>query len=277
MPSSPEVKRRALCDELASLERVIVAYSGGVDSTFLAAVAHEVLGDAAHAVTAVSPSLARRDLDEGRRIAAERGWNHREVRTREVARDDYARNDDQRCYWCKTELFEVLGSIAGQMNAAIAVGTNADDVHDYRPGIRAASEHGIRAPLLSAELGKDEIRRLSRSLGLPTADKPSSPCLASRFAYGVRVTPAGLRRVERAEEIVAGLGFRIVRVRDRGGHATVEVASEELPRALELQERINAELVALGYSRATVDERGYRRGSLNEALPLLSFGAPRSG
>ncbi|MDP9069124.1 MAG: ATP-dependent sacrificial sulfur transferase LarE [Actinomycetota bacterium] len=267
-------KRDRLHRVLETMERVLIGYSGGVDSTFLMASAHEALGDRAWAVTAVSPSLARRELDEARSIARRFGWNHETVRTREVSQEEYARNDSDRCYHCKVELFEVLAPKARTLHAEIAVGTNTDDLGDYRPGLRAARERGVRAPLVEAELSKADVRELSGSLGLPTADKPSSPCLASRFAYGVRVTAEGLRRVERAEEIVRSHGFDVLRVRDHGDLARIEVPVEDVPRAAALQDEIFPALRALGFRYVTLDLAGFRSGSLNAVLQPPHIGSP---
>ena len=259
-------KNRRLQLALESMGGVIVAYSGGVDSTFLMASAHQALGDRALAVTAVSPSLARRELDSARDLAARSGWHHELVATHEVGREEYARNDRDRCYWCKAELFEVLEPRAQELGVPVAVGTNTDDLSDHRPGLRAASERSVRAPLVEAHLSKAEIRVLSAGLGLPTADKPASPCLSSRFAYGVRVTPAGLRRVERAEEVVRSHGFVELRVRDHGDLASIEVSPPEVARATALLGALSAGLTGLGYKEVVVDPEGFRSGSLNAVL-----------
>lgn len=259
-------KRAKLMEILSKMERVVVAYSGGVDSTFLLAAAHETLGADALAATAVSPSLARRELDAARELARRSGWRHELVATHEVAREEYARNEPDRCYWCKTELFDVLEPIASRANATIVVGTNTDDLSDYRPGLVAAGERGVRAPLAEAGMSKAEIREMSAAMGLPTADKPASPCLSSRFAYGVRVTPAGLRRVERAEELVRSYGFEVLRVRDHGDVARIEVDLADVGRARALEHELAEGLRELGYERATVDPDGFRSGSLNVVL-----------
>ena len=265
---SPDLfaKSRSLDEIIRSLDRVVVAYSGGVDSSFLAGRAHELLGDRAWAITAVSPSLSRRELAEASQLAVKRGWQHQLLDTAEVEREEYARNAVDRCYWCKTELFEVLEPIAGSRGAAIAVGTNADDLSDVRPGLRAAREHSVRAPLVEAGLAKAEVRELARAAGLPVADKPASPCLASRFAYGVRVTRAGLERIEQAEEMVRALGFEVFRVRDHGDLVRVEVPSDQIERAAELRGEIEGGLRALGWRYVTLDLSGFRSGSMNEVL-----------
>ena len=261
-----DAARSALDELLEDLGSVVVAYSGGVDSAFLAAAAHEALGPRSVAVTAVSPSLARRDLEEARSLAAARGWNHVEVPTHEVSRDEYAVNAPDRCYWCKVELLDVLAPIARSLEASVVVGTNADDLGDYRPGLRAAREREARAPLAEVGLTKAEVRELSRGLGLPTADKPASPCLASRFAYGVRVTEEGLARVEAAEELVRSLGFRVFRVRDHGDVARVEVPTDEIGAAAARANEISEGLKALGYRYVSLDLTGFRSGAMNEVL-----------
>jgi pyridinium-3,5-biscarboxylic acid mononucleotide sulfurtransferase len=269
-----EAKRLELTRILSALGDAVVAYSGGVDSAFLAACAHETLGQRSLAVTAVSPSLARRELEAARALALDRGWNHTTVGTHEVAREAYARNDPDRCYWCKAELFDVLEPIARRRNAIILVGTNTDDFGDFRPGLQAAAERDVRAPLAEAGLTKEDIRLLSGDMGLATAEKPASPCLASRFAYGVRVTPEGLRRIERAEELLRSMGFDVLRVRDHGDVARIEVPLEEIEAAVHARERIARGLRSLGFHYVTLDLDGFRSGSMNAVLPAPTIGVP---
>jgi len=259
-------KNGRLAAILTDLERVIVAYSGGVDSALLAAAAHETLNRNAVAVTAVSPSLASRELAAATDLARSLGWNHRTVDTHEIDRAEYARNSPDRCYWCKSELFDVLDPLAEEMGATIATGTNLDDLNDYRPGLRAAGERSVRTPLAEAGMTKSDVRILSAARGLPTADKPASPCLASRFAYGVRVTSEGLERIERAEEVVRALGFEVLRVRDHGDLARIEVPPEAIERVTAQRDTIERELKDLGFTYVTVDLGGFRSGSLNASL-----------
>ena len=266
MESALDAKRAALDADLRSLARVVVAYSGGVDSSFLAAAAHDVLGDDCLVVTASSPALPESALTDARSLARARGWNHLVVRTHETERERYARNAPDRCYWCKSELFDVLDPLARRRSARIAVGTNADDLGDFRPGIKAAARRAVRAPLADAQLTKADVRALSAAAGLPTADKPASPCLASRFAYGVRVTEEGLHRIDRAEEALRALGFRDLRVRDHGDLARIEVPVDDVQRAAELRSEIVDRLEDLGFAYVTLDLAGFRSGSLNEVL-----------
>lgn len=271
-------KAAALHRSLGSLERVVVAYSGGVDSAVLAVAADRTLGAEAVAVTAVSPSLARRERRGASDLARRLGFAHEEVATHELGREEYARNASDRCFWCKTELFDVLAPIALERNAAIAVGTNVDDLGDHRPGIEAARQHQVATPLVEAGLTKSEVRRLARAWGVPVAEKPASPCLASRFAYGVRVTEDGLRRIDEAEEAIRALGFEVLRVRDHGDLARVEIPAEEIQKAAASADAIARELRALGFRYVTLDLSGFRSGSLNEMLEGPSIRRPdRSG
>jgi pyridinium-3,5-biscarboxylic acid mononucleotide sulfurtransferase len=267
-PTTLSAKRDALRVLLTDMGAAVVAYSGGVDSSFLMACAHEALGSAALAVTAISPSLPERARRDAVDLAAQRGWQHELVLTHEVGREEYARNEADRCYWCKTELYEVLDPLARRRSATMLVGTNLDDLADIRPGHRASRERGVRAPLVEAKLTKFDVRQLSRAIGLATADKPAGPCLASRFAYGVRVTEEGLRRIDRAEEHLRDLGFEELRVRDHGDLARIEVPATEVARAAAHAASITAALKDLGFRFVTLDLEGFRSGSLNDALPL---------
>ncbi len=242
----------------------VVAFSGGVDSSLVAALAARALGHRAVAVTAVSPALATGELDGARRVAAAVGIAHRLITTDELARAEYRRNDRFRCYHCKTELYERLESVARAAGyAAVLSGANADDAGDWRPGLRAAAEHGVRHPLLEARVGKDEVRALARELGIPSAEKPASPCLASRLPYGTAVTPAALARIDRAEQALKALGYRVLRVRHLGHHARVELAADELPRALAAPAQVIEAVRDAGYENVRIDERPFRSGSLN--------------
>ena len=260
-------KTTALERSLEELATVVVAYSGGIDSATLTAVAHRVLGPATLAVTAVSPSLARRELADASELARRFAWAHQVVRTYEGDREEYARNEADRCYWCKFELFDVLGPIARDRGAHIAVGTNLDDLGDYRPGLRAASERNVATPLADAGFTKRDVRALAAQLGLPAAQKPASPCLASRFAYGVRVTSEGLERVDLAEEVLRTFGFTVFRVRDHGDLARIEVPPEEIERAASLKEELSNALRELGFRYVALDLSGFRSGAMNEVLP----------
>jgi uncharacterized protein len=264
-------KQHSLEEGIHRLGAVVVAYSGGVDSAYLASICHEVLGARSLAVTAVSPSLSQKERRDAESLAAAQGWEHATVSTHELQRAEYARNDSERCYWCKTELFEVMAPIAATRDARIVVGTNLDDLSDHRPGQRAARERGIVTPLADAGLSKAEIRELSAARGLPVADKPASPCLASRFAYGVRVTPEGLARVDAAEEALRELGFSVLRVRDHGDLARIELTPDEIERAGALRTEIAATLRELGFRYVTLDLEGFRSGSLNEVLLRPTF------
>jgi uncharacterized protein len=249
----------------------VVAFSGGVDSSVVAAVAARALGPRALAVTAVSPAVAEGELEGARRVAAAIGIAHETIATDELARAGYRRNAPDRCYFCKTELYESLAGLAAERGyAALLSGANADDAGDWRPGLKAAAEHGVRHPLLEAGAGKDAVRALARELELPSADKPATPCLASRIPYGTAVAPETLALIDRAERGVRALGFPVLRVRHHGILGRVEVAAEDLDRALDREPEVTAAVRAAGYRHAVVDREPFRSGRLNVALGVTS-------
>jgi uncharacterized protein len=272
MTPALDEKRQALERILRDMGSVVVAYSGGVDSAYLAVATHRTLGARALAVTADSESLSSEQKELALDVARRFGFPHRLIATRELENPLYARNDEDRCYHCKSELFRRLLPLALSGGFAhVVYGLIVDDLSDFRPGHRAAAEAGVRAPLAEASLTKEDVRTLSRELGLPTADLPASPCLSSRLPYGTPVTLAALRRVESAEAAVRALGFRELRVRHLGEEARVEIAREEMGRLAggDLGERVLAAVRGAGYARATIDPEGYRRGRLNDALRVV--------
>ncbi len=269
--SELDLKAAALDARLASLGSVVVAYSGGVDSAFLALTAARVLGPHALAVTADSPSYPDRHREIALDTARAFALRHEIIRTAEIERAEYRANPANRCYYCKHELYTHLSGIARARGfAAVVDGSNADDRGDYRPGRQAAREFGVLSPLDEAGLTKAEIRELAKRAGLATWDEPASACLSSRIPYHSEVTPEKLRVIEAAERVLRTLGFRVFRVRHHDRIARLELGRDEIARALEptVAERIDRELRALGYAHVTVDLRGYRLGSLNEALTL---------
>lgn len=262
-------KQELLGARLRDLGSVLVAFSGGTDSAYLAWMANRALGDRAVAITAISPSYPKYDREQAEAFVRQENLRHEFVQTYEFENPLYVLNQADRCYHCKTELFGVLAKVREAKGfRAVTYGVNADDLQDFRPGHRAASEFGVVAPLLDVGLSKAEIRELSRRAGLATWDRPASACLSSRVPYGMPVTIETLSRVERAENVLRECGFRQVRVRAHGDLARIEIAQEELPRALEskMMDTLGNRIRAIGYTYVTLDLDGYRQGSLNAAL-----------
>jgi pyridinium-3,5-biscarboxylic acid mononucleotide sulfurtransferase len=267
-------KEDRLRAELRQLGRLLVAYSGGVDSAYLAWLAHKVLGDNMLAIIADSPSLARTQLADAIAFAGEQAIPLEIISTAELDRPEYTRNDSQRCFHCKDELFSVMEQLRAERGFdAIAYGVNLDDQSDFRPGQQAAHQHHIAAPLLNAGLRKQDIRDLARAAGLRIWDKPAAACLSSRIEYGRQVTREALEVVERGEEAIRALGFRQFRVRHHGDIVRIEIARDELHRALDpaMAAQFTAIFKALGFQFVTLDLEGFRSGSMNALLPAASL------
>ena len=277
MPTLPE-KLAALKSQLQSFDRVIIAYSGGVDSAFLLSVAHEVLRDRAQAMIGISPSLLPEELVEARELAKRIGADLREVETHEMDDANYNSNPNNRCYFCKSELYSVFTKIAREENFDfVCDGTNLDDMSEWRPGAQAGSENGVLSPLREAGLSKAEIRELSKNYNLPTWDKPAMPCLSSRIPYGTPVTREALQMIGRGEVFLRERGLKELRVRhyieNEKPVARLEIAPAELPQIFGFYEEATEYFRALGYSKILLDLEGYRRGKMNDAIPA-STSAP---
>jgi len=263
-----DTKLTELITILKNMQSAVLAYSGGVDSTFLLK-ALQISGIRTLAVTAVSEKIPHNDLLMAKGAAEELGIEHRLIRTDEISMEEFVSNTPERCFFCKNELFKKLSDIASSEGYMFLLdGSNIDDTLDYRPGMRAAARYNVRSPLIETGFSKKEIRELSRQLGLPTWDKPSSPCLSSRFPYSQRITKEALRRVEKAEEFLGEIGFHEVRVRDHNNVARIEVGEEEIELVLTPESRrlIAEKLKSLGYKFVSLDLDGYRMGSMNRTI-----------
>jgi uncharacterized protein len=276
VPTRDDLRRyEALLGSLRTMGSAVIAFSGGVDSAFLLHAAKEALGDQVLAITATSPTYPGSEREEASRLALMWGVAHRLVESNELEIPGFSGNPPDRCYHCKKELFGILAGIAREEGyASVCDGSNADDVHDFRPGRKAAKELAVRSPLLENGLTKPAIRRLSRHFGLPTADRGSFACLSSRFPYGTRIDEEALRRVEACEEVLRGFGFRQFRVRVHDAVARIEVGPDEIPRLFEpeITDAVHARFRENGFLYVSVDLKGYRTGSMNEGLPATTRG-----
>ena len=264
-----EQKTEKIKSLLQRMDSALVAFSGGVDSILVLALAHEVLGEKALGVTAQSASVPDREMQASRQLAKEIGARHLVIKTDEMSNPDYRANPTNRCYHCKTELYSSLKRIAKQENSIILNGINTDDLGDYRPGIDSAREQGVRSPLVEAGFNKQDVRNLSQAMGLSIWNKPAMACLSSRIPYGQPVTTEKLSRIEQAEDLLLSLGFKQVRVRHLGTEASIELDKNEILRYQSdefMQKSVQEKLTALGFSSVVLDPEGYRMGSLNKAL-----------